>query len=270
MSLVFPIIASALVPLVARYFQTRRYGFFLPHVSAHLFTMLPLVLIVLSFVFGVPTPLLTCSLESRWQHLFRIKDDRAIRAIQDTLRCCGLNSIRDRAWPFPSNGVDARACETTQGWNIRCLDPWRRQEATAAGMVGLANLSTWTLVVTHSTCTQRDYVADHCRFYLLMSPTYGKRGCNCPDLECSVAISTPDYWEDLRVVTERSMKSQVIVMDKRTLMLPKARMALRKKRGHDQTRNAATPGEFQSIERSDHRSALRHSLIAGFRHRLPA
>lgn len=141
-----------------RYFQARQNGFTLPTVPAYLFSVLPIVLIVLSTVFGIPTSLFTCGLENRWQHLFRIKDDQAIRAIQDTLRCCGLNSVRDRAWPFPSNSVDARACERTQGWNIRCLDPWQRQESAVAGMVGLSNFSSLALVVSFPTNASRDRI----------------------------------------------------------------------------------------------------------------
>jgi hypothetical protein len=150
-SLFFPIVASAMVPLVTRRFQAPQNRFILPTIWAYIFSLLPFILIVLSTVFCVPTSLFRCSLDSQWQHLFQIKDDQAIRAIQDTLRCCGLNSMRDRAWPFPSNSTDARACERTQGRNIRCLDPWRRQESIAAGMVGLANFSSLALVVSFRT-----------------------------------------------------------------------------------------------------------------------
>lgn len=146
-SFVFPILASALVPLAARYFQARNYGFSLPTMLTYLFSLPPLILIVLASVFGIPSSLLRCSLEGRWQHLFQIKDDQAIRAIQDTLRCCGLNSVRDRAWPFPSSSVDAGTCAGTQGWTVRCLDPWRRQASATAGVVGLANLSSWALIL---------------------------------------------------------------------------------------------------------------------------
>jgi hypothetical protein len=192
-TLIFPIIASVLIPLGARLFQTQQFGFGLPNVSAYLMSLLPVVLIVLSSVFGVPTSLLSCSLESQWAHLFRIKDDRAIRAIQDTLRCCGLNSMRDRAWPFPSNGVDAGACERTQGWNVRCLEPWRRQESTVAGMVWLANLSSWALVVSCNKTPQINCIANHYRFYLPISFKYDNRGCNQCILGFWVVIALIDY-----------------------------------------------------------------------------
>lgn len=143
---------------MTRYFRARQNGFTLPAVSAYLFSLVPIILLVLSTVFGLPTSLFTCSLERQWQYLFQIKDDQAIRAIQDTLRCCGLNSVRDRAWPFHSNSTDAGACVRTQGWNIRCLEPWQRQESTAAGMVGLANFSSWALTVRFHTSTCREGV----------------------------------------------------------------------------------------------------------------
>ena len=156
-SLIFPFLASALAPLVGKFIQTRQFGFSVHTVSAYLFSLLPVILIALSFVYGVPTPLLSCSLENQWSHLFQIKDERAVRAIQDTLRCCGLNSMRDRAWPFPSDGVGAEACERTQGWNVRCVDRWRRQECTVAAMLGLANLSNWAFVasISHSDTLHR-------------------------------------------------------------------------------------------------------------------
>jgi hypothetical protein len=157
-TLFFPVLAPALVPLVTRYFQARQNGVNLPAVLAYLVSVVPVILLALSSMFGFRTSLFRCGLEGRWQHLFQIKDDQAIRAIQDTLRCCGLNSVRDRAWPFPSNTVDAGTCERTQGWNVRCLDPWERQESTAAGMVGLANLSSWALVVRLHTTPWRDCV----------------------------------------------------------------------------------------------------------------
>jgi hypothetical protein len=86
-------------------------------------------------------PLLSCSLENQWSYLFRLKDAAAIRAIQDTLRCYGFNSMRDLAWPFPSKDVTAIECERTQDYRIRCLEGWRRQESTVAGLLGLANIS---------------------------------------------------------------------------------------------------------------------------------
>lgn len=143
----FPILTSALAPFVTRYFRARKYGFSLLTILAYLLSLLPLILIVLAFVYGLPSSLFTCSLQSRWHHLFQLKNAQAIRAIQDTLQCCGLNSVRDQAWPFPSNTIDAGACQRTQGWNVRCLERWSRQASTTAGIVGLANLSNWALVI---------------------------------------------------------------------------------------------------------------------------
>ncbi|EXJ77236.1 hypothetical protein A1O3_10394 [Capronia epimyces CBS 606.96] len=88
---------------------------------------------------------MSCALESQWTAMFRRKDERAIRAIQTALHCCGFNSPHDRAWPFPSRGVDAHACEVALGYDRRCVDPWRRHEVRVAVMVGVASLVNWLL-----------------------------------------------------------------------------------------------------------------------------
>ena len=49
--------------------------------------------------------------------------------------------MRDLAWLFPSKDVTAIECERTQGYRIRCLERWRRQESTVVGLLGLANIS---------------------------------------------------------------------------------------------------------------------------------
>lgn len=82
--------------------------------------------------------------------MFQRKDESGIRAIQTGLQCCGLNSRRDRAWPFPSHDVDARACERTLGYTSRCADRWQRQEAVAASLIVLASLLNWILLVSNS------------------------------------------------------------------------------------------------------------------------
>lgn len=60
--------------------------------------------------------------------LFRKKDVRAIRSIQDAFACCGLRSPVDRAWPFPAKGVEADACEKAFGRKKSCFEPWMREE----------------------------------------------------------------------------------------------------------------------------------------------
>ncbi|KAI1615548.1 hypothetical protein EDD36DRAFT_191295 [Exophiala viscosa] len=84
---------------------------------------------------------------SQWRSMFQQKDDAGIRAIQSGLQCCGLNSLYDRAWPFPSREVDARACERTLRYTSRCADRWQRQQAVAASLIVLASLLNWILLI---------------------------------------------------------------------------------------------------------------------------
>lgn len=143
-----PILSAVVIPLTARTLKNR-YGnaALLSSIVSYLLTLIPVVLLTLALIYSYPSQLLSCSLERQWDHLFRTKNADAVRAIQDSLRCCGLNSRHDRAWPFPSNGVDARECERTQGWNVRCLDGWSEQETTMAGLVAVASVVNWGFVV---------------------------------------------------------------------------------------------------------------------------
>ncbi|KAH0828487.1 hypothetical protein FOPE_01670 [Fonsecaea pedrosoi] len=109
---------------------------------------LPFALFILSLIYAVPSDLLSCSIESQWVSLFRAKNEDAVRGIENALRCCGFNSLHDRAWPFPSHDVDVTACERTLGYTRRCVDPWRNQEQVAAGLLALASLFNWILLVT--------------------------------------------------------------------------------------------------------------------------
>ena len=76
-----------------------------------------------------------CGLEAVWQRLYSQKDERRVRAIQDAFECCGLNSVRDRAFPFPGNGHGADACMVRFERAQRCLEPWRAEERKVAIML---------------------------------------------------------------------------------------------------------------------------------------
>jgi hypothetical protein len=143
-----PIVSAVVIPLAARTLKNRyRNAILLSTTVSYILTLIPVVLLTLALIYSVPSWLLSCSLESQWAHLFHTKNADAIRAIQGSLHCCGLNSMHDRAWPFPSNGVDARECERTQGWNVRCLDGWAEQEIQMAGLVAGASVVNWSFVV---------------------------------------------------------------------------------------------------------------------------
>ncbi|KAL7275556.1 hypothetical protein RUND412_001482 [Rhizina undulata] len=97
----------------------------------------------------------SCPLERQWQKFYRAKNGPAIRTIQDTLGCCGLNSPLDRAYPFPSKGVNGSVCRDTMHGNKSCFGPWRQQEQIASGVfmsVALITLvsKVFVLVATRS------------------------------------------------------------------------------------------------------------------------
>jgi hypothetical protein len=143
----YPIISAVVIPLAARTLKNRYNNAVLFGTVSYILTLIPVVLLILALVYSVPSQLLSCSLESQWGHLFRTKNVGAVRAIQDSLHCCGLNSMHDRAWPFPSKGVKATECERTQGWKVRCLDGWTEQETRMAGLVAVASVVNWAFVV---------------------------------------------------------------------------------------------------------------------------
>ncbi|KXH29822.1 tetraspanin [Colletotrichum salicis] len=70
---------------------------------------------------ALPGDGLDCALSTSWQRMFVAKDESTIRRIQDGLNCCGLNSVKDRGWPF---GPTARCVEIT-GRDTACVGPWR-------------------------------------------------------------------------------------------------------------------------------------------------
>ncbi|KAH6688507.1 tetraspanin [Plectosphaerella plurivora] len=78
----------------------------------------------------------SCHLATRWQRLFAAKDASAIRRIQNALECCGLNSVRDRAWPFPEGrgGGGAGRCVERFDRDTACAGPWGHEAAQIAGL----------------------------------------------------------------------------------------------------------------------------------------
>ena len=71
--------------------------------------------------------------------MFVHKNERAIRAIQDALECCGLRSLRDDAWPFPGDGRGAGACVEMYGRTRACEGPWMGRSRMVLGTaVGIA------------------------------------------------------------------------------------------------------------------------------------
>ena len=106
------------------------------------------VIATLSLTHMAPPSNLSCQLERRWTHLFSTKNADAIRRIQDRHRCCGFNSVQDRAWPFPDVGHTAAACHEAFGRQRRCFGAWRQDEQVAGGLMLLVAVVAFLLKVT--------------------------------------------------------------------------------------------------------------------------
>lgn len=102
---------------------------------------------ILSTAQAFPNDTTACRMELQWKHWFQFKDDVAVRTIQDRLRCCGFNSMADRAWPFPSRTVDARTCERTSRYTTHCGPLWQEQLRTVAAVCIVASLLNMFLLV---------------------------------------------------------------------------------------------------------------------------
>ncbi|KUI60662.1 hypothetical protein VP1G_07884 [Cytospora mali] len=73
----------------------------------------------------------TCELSTIWQRLFRGKDVKSIRAIQDAFECCGFRSVKDMAWPFPPADVP---CTVRFDRSVSCQGPWTSALQRNAGV----------------------------------------------------------------------------------------------------------------------------------------
>jgi hypothetical protein len=75
-----------------------------------------------------------CLLSTHWQQLWTSHNSAAIRRIQDTWDCCGFNSVKDRAWPFPRKGNSQPNCAAQWGRTTACGQPWAEAMKQAAGL----------------------------------------------------------------------------------------------------------------------------------------
>ncbi|KZL83573.1 tetraspanin tsp3 [Colletotrichum incanum] len=88
--------------------------------------ILTTALAVLFLQSALPGDDLNCALSTSWQRMFSSKDESSIRRIQDSLDCCGLNSVKDRAWPFTGNVQ----CAERFSRDTPCVGPWREATVT--------------------------------------------------------------------------------------------------------------------------------------------
>ncbi|KAH7021091.1 uncharacterized protein B0I36DRAFT_333761 [Microdochium trichocladiopsis] len=63
-------------------------------------------------------PTTGCLAQGTWQGMWSAHDRRGIERIQDAFDCCGLNSVKDRAWPRDGT------CSSLYGRNSACGKPW--------------------------------------------------------------------------------------------------------------------------------------------------
>jgi len=101
------------------------------------------VIATLALTHILPTSSLTCGLNTKWEELFRSKNEHAIRTIQDRFDCCGRNTLVDRAWPFGNPST----CPQTFNRNQICFGPWRQAEQTYAGLLLLVAICVFIMKI---------------------------------------------------------------------------------------------------------------------------
>lgn len=99
-----------------------------------LLTILSTVLATLNGTYLPSSPTQTCALDTKWQSMFSRHDGKAIQRIQDAFECCGLHSVVDKAFPFPSKNVGVDACSKTFRRTQSCFNDWRGEEQRVAGL----------------------------------------------------------------------------------------------------------------------------------------
>lgn len=150
LNIALPVLTTVIWPLSRRYsaqVKQRIFHALLPYLASAS-NLAPFTLLILSLVFAVPSDVQHCVSDQRWLTMFENKDEGSIRLIQNRLQCCGLNSPNDRAWPFPSRGVDAGACQRTQGYHRACGNMWRHEETLAAALTAVSSLLNWLFLVS--------------------------------------------------------------------------------------------------------------------------
>lgn len=147
-----------------------------------LFLIYETVLATLSGTHIAPIGGLWCPLHDRWQSLYKNKDGRHIRAIQDALECCGFASMKDMAWPFPGQGRNggggAEMCSVRFEERTRaCLEPWRNEERKVAVMLLIVPVGVflWKLALFLAAASESSWLPSGIRL-----PSESSRGSNLP------------------------------------------------------------------------------------------
>lgn len=104
-----------------------------PFILQTLQGLIATILATLLFEAVIPSEGLSCILENTWKAKFRAHDAHSVRQIQDSLECCGFNSVKDRAYPWAKDGRPS-TCAETYGRDQACSGPLMRAMQTNAGV----------------------------------------------------------------------------------------------------------------------------------------
>jgi hypothetical protein len=119
------------------------------------------VVATLALTHIIPPDALVCDLEKRWRKLAAAEDADAIRAIQDSFKCCGFNTMKDAAFPWgePSN------CAEVFPYTKSCKKDWRKAEQINAGLLLLVAVIVFILKVCMRMVGSGLELIDGCRCF---------------------------------------------------------------------------------------------------------
>lgn len=161
---------------------------FLFILSSYIAVVAPVIMAVIAGVYAFSADARMCTSELHWKRWFQYKDEEVIRSIQESFRCCGFNSMRDRAWPFPSRDTDAGACQRTSGFRTHCGPLWEDQLQVTARLCLMASVLLHLLLVSLSHLCFRFFTAqDWFRSYFL--PEYCSIGSRARSLHRLVHLA---------------------------------------------------------------------------------
>ena len=89
-------------------------------------------------------------MEQQWQAYFESRNVKAIRAIQDRFKCCGLLNTKDRAWPLKDHNYGDDTCQLQLGYQGSCLVPWSKAQRFTSWLVFAAVMVAWGMKVSSS------------------------------------------------------------------------------------------------------------------------
>jgi len=119
--------------LIKRSSKGKQYQLTIPLVAVIGFQLIyETVIATLALNHILPPDALVCGLESTWKKLYGDKNQKAIRAIQDSFECCGFRSVVDKAYPFTDHKPSP--CAEIFGRSRSCFGAWREAEQVNAGL----------------------------------------------------------------------------------------------------------------------------------------